>query len=509
MSFLVFASLLLSLVVINFTPQETIKPTSPITHINKSNVEFENKIVMIGCGAVAQCTLPIIIKELGIKPHQITVIDYADNKNRVQELIDKGMNYQQLKIDKQNYVALLSAHLKNGDILIDFSFDIGTMDLLIWCRKNGVRYLNTSFEWWDVKQTIQGLDMSEHTLYARHMDLRELIKSWGSNDGPTAILEHGANPGLVSSLTKQALEDIAHKIIKEKPTDPRVYNLQEALKQGDFAKLAQLTGVKTVHISERDTQITNKPKEVNEFVNTWSVYGLEEEAVAPAEMGWGTHEKIMPKGIRFHKSGPQNQAFLTQIGMNTYVRSWVPSGPIIGMVIRHGEAFSISDRLTVWQNGIAVYRPTVHYAYLPSDSTISSLYEFKMHDLVMQPKVRVLFNEIIKGEDELGVLLMGHDFNAWWIGSILDIDKARCLVPQQNATTVQVAASAVAAIKYLINHPNMGVLLPDDLDHREIIDFTKPYLGRFISTSTDWNLLKHKPDMAKDDMWQFNSFLVS
>jgi homospermidine synthase len=30
-------------------------------------------------------------------------------------------------------------------------------------------------------------------------------------------------------------------------------------------------------------------------------------------------------------------------------------------------------------------------------------------------------DEIIKGEDRLGVLVMGHDFNSWWTGSLLDI----------------------------------------------------------------------------------------
>jgi homospermidine synthase len=509
MSFIIFISLLLSLLVINYGPLETTEQPSFTTHIKKSKIDFENNILMLGCGAVAQCALPIIVNDLGIDPQQITVIDFVDNRGRVKEFINKGLRYEQLKIDQDNFKQVLAYNLKHGDILIDFSFDIGTIDLLSWCRENGVRYLNTSFELWNAKDTLKDLDLSEHTLYARHMKLRPLIKSWGSNDGPTAIIDHGANPGLVSSLTKQALEDIANKILTEKPTDPRVINLQEALKQKDFAKLAQLTGVKTIHISERDTQITNKPKEVNEFVNTWSIYGLEEEATAPAEIGWGTHERILPKGIRFHQSGPKNQVYLESMGMNTYVRSWVPSGPIIGMVIRHGEAFSISDKLTVWQDNKVVYRPTVHYAYLPSDSTINSINEFKMHDLVMQPNVRVLFNEIIKGDDELGVLLMGHDYNAWWIGSILDINESRELVPHQNASTVQVAASAVAAVKYLINHPNMGVLLPDDLDHHEIIDFTKPYLGKLVSIQSDWNLHQHNTKILKDDLWQFSSFLIN
>ena len=40
------------------------------------------------------------------------------------------------------------------------------------------------------------------------------------------------------------------------------------------------------------------------------------------------------------------------MGMNTFVRSWVPrTTHIVGMVVRHGEAFSITEKLTVWEGG--------------------------------------------------------------------------------------------------------------------------------------------------------------
>ena len=41
------------------------------------------------------------------------------------------------------------------------------------------------------------------------MELRDRIARWGDNDGPSAVLDHGANPGLVSHFTKAALADIA------------------------------------------------------------------------------------------------------------------------------------------------------------------------------------------------------------------------------------------------------------------------------------------------------------
>ncbi len=58
-----------------------------------------------------------------------------------------------------------------------------------------------------------------------------------------------------------------------------------------FNRLAMKLGVKVIHCSERDTQISYRPKEVDEFVNTWSIEGFREEGTTTAEMGWGTHEK--------------------------------------------------------------------------------------------------------------------------------------------------------------------------------------------------------------------------
>ncbi|HQX76879.1 MAG TPA: saccharopine dehydrogenase C-terminal domain-containing protein, partial [Thermoflexales bacterium] len=268
----------------------------------------------------------------------------------------------------------------------------------------------------------------------------------------------------------------------------------------------------------RDTQISSRPKEVGEFVNTWSVAGFHEEGIAPAEMGWGTHERRLPFGAQKHAYGPGNQICLSQMGVNTYVRSWVPtSGEIIGMAVRHGEAFTLSDHLTVWNDDVPIYRPTVHYAYMPTDAAMASLHEMKMSAYKLQDKTRIMNDDIISGMDELGVLLMGHDLDAWWVGSQLDIDAARKLVPGQNATTVQVAASVLGAISWMVKNPRRGFCVPDDLPHREILAVAKPYLGPTPSLHSDWTPLKNrndpfeywgKPRPSEEDMWQFETFVV-
>jgi len=478
------------------------------------------RVLVLGCGSVAQCTLPLLIRDLEIDPSRITIVDMLDNRARVADSIARGVTFEQDQVTPANLDAFLTAHVDPGDLLLDLAWNIDNPTILQWCRDHGVRYLNTSVEVWDPYDDLASTHPLDRTLYVRHMDIRRMVAGWGDNKGPTAVLEHGANPGLVSHFTKQALTEIVTATLASGlSTEPAA--LEHALAEEDYATLAMLSGTKVIHISERDTQITDVPKAVDEFVNTWSVDGFYEEGIAPAELGWGTHEKrLPPNGYVHHGYGPCNQICIAKPGMETWVRSWVPAGEIRGMVIRHGEALTISDHLTVWgADGNARYRPTVHYAYCPSDAAINSVLELRMRNWAMQPRQRILNDEIISGRDELGVLLMGHPFRSWWTGSLLSIDEARAVVPNQSATTLQVAGSILGSVTWMIEHPNEGVCVPDDLPWRDVLKVAGRYLGTLHSGASDWDPLTTRNDLfagfADDgdrldssDPWQFTNFLV-
>ncbi len=258
---------------------------------------------------------------------------------------------------------------------------------------------------------------------------------------------------------------------------------------------------------------------MNEFVNTWSVEGFREEGTTTAEMGWGTHEKELPAYAFEHADGPKSQICLARMGINTSVASWVPPNhDIVGMIVRHGEAFTITEKLTVWEDGKAIYRPTVHYAYCPCDAAIASLHELRGYDYRLQPRIRIMTDEIISGADILGALVMGHPYQSWWCGSDLDIEESRRLVPHQNATTMQVAISVVAACMWMVENPGRGLCVPDDLPHDYVLEISKPYLGKFVSVASDWTPLKHysnffsgynKPQLDLSDPWQFKNFLIT
>ena len=482
-------------------------------------ISFGGRILLIGYGGVSQCTLPLLLRHIDMPRDRITVMDMVDcsASPALAAAIAEGVRFVQERITQEGFAEQLSAHVGPGDMIIDLAWNIGCTDILEWCHRNDVLYVNTSVELWNPYAGMKRKRHTDRTLYVRHMAIRQMVQRWGSNPGATAILEHGANPGLVSHFTKRGLTDIARKLLIEKPRDPRIKKIQVALESSAYNQLAKLLNVKVIHISEIDTQVSSEPHDPEEFANTWSVEGFFEEGTAPAEMGWGTHERVLPADAHEHKKGPRNQICLSRFGINTFVRSCVPSQEIVGMVVRHGEAFTISDFLTVFgQDGEAVYRPTVHYAYLPCRAALDSLNALRARDCKLHEKYRIMNDDIVGGTDELGVLLMGHDFQSWWAGTNLSIEETRRLVPGQNATTLQVAASVLGAVFWMIRNPRKGVLIPDQLPHEEILHVADPYLGSVVSLPINWSPSQSvattktgKASGTKDDVWQFENFLLT
>jgi homospermidine synthase len=476
------------------------------------SARFTNKVLILGAGSVSQSVLPLLIEHL-VDAKQITIMDQRDNRSRVQSALNQGATYVQDQITRGNIDAQLSKYLKAGDFLLDLAWNIDANTILQWCHDHGVLYLNTSIEEWDPYEGGSNKHPLERTLYYRHMRMRDMKSRW-TTTGATAIVEHGANPGLVSHLVKKSLVDIATRALKDGKAGSEV---EGALVNENYQSLAHALNVKVIHISERDTQVTNKPKQWGEFVNTWSVEGFYEEGVAPAELGWGTHEKALPVNAYEHPSGPKNQIAIAQPGATTWVRSWVPNFEIQGMVIRHGEAFTISDHLTVWENGKAIYRPTVHYAYCPSNEAIVSMKELEMLNWELHKNQRIMNDEITAGDDRLGVLLMGHPYKSWWTGSLLNIEDSRKLIPGQSATTVQVSSAVYAAVAWAMKNPNAGLLVPDELPWREVLGYAEKYWGGIHSEAADWDPLVNRRDLFEGwndkkvdraDPWQFSNFLV-
>jgi homospermidine synthase len=231
-------------------------------------ITFQNRVLFVGFGAVARCTLPILMRHCSIDPKRVTIVEFEPNDAALKPWIEQGMTLVKDRVTPENLGSLLGQHLSEGDLLIDLAWNIDCCEIVQWCHDRGVLYVNTSVELWDPYAGSGNKHPTVRPLYLRHMNLRRMISRWREL-GPTAVIEHGADPGLISHFTKHALFEIAQQALADKKfSEAQGEKIAHYAKAGNFNHLAHDLGVKVIHCSERDTQITDQPKQVNEFVNT-------------------------------------------------------------------------------------------------------------------------------------------------------------------------------------------------------------------------------------------------
>jgi homospermidine synthase len=459
------------------------------------------RLLIVGFGSIGQGVLPLILRHIGIAPARITIVTAEPRGHEV--AAEYGVKFVETALTQENYRTVLEPLLRPGDFLLNVSVEVSSVALIELCQAKGALYLDTCIEPWPGGYTDPNLSPSQRSNYALRESALALRQRHAG--GPTAVLTHGANPGLVSHFVKQALVDLARQ---DDPAAPIPSD------RAGWAALAENLGIKVIHIAERDTQVASIPKAVGEFVNTWSIDGFFSEGSQPAELGWGAHERHFPADARRHDFGSGAAIYLMRPGASMRVRSWTPlEGPYTGFLITHNESISTADYFTVRDGDTVRYRPTCHYAYHPCDDAVLSVHELGGKNWELQDRKRLMMDEIISGIDELGVLLMGHKGGVYWYGSRLSIEQTRAIVPHNNATSLQVTAAVLAGMVWAIEHPRAGLVEPEELDFARILEVAGPYLGDVVGVRGDWTPLLDRErlfpeDLDRDDPWQFKNIRV-
>src|SRR5258708_16302575 len=316
------------------------------------HIACPGRLVMIGFGSIGQGVLPLLLRHVGMTAERITIVTAEQRGADVAE--EYGVRFVVKPLTRENSREVLAPLLADGDFLLNLSVEVSSLALIELARAAGALYLDTCIEPWPGGYTDPSLSPSLRSNYA----LRESALKLRTQDAaPTAVLTHGANPGLVSHFVKQALLNLARDAGNPvaKPDS-----------RAGWGALAQALGVKVIHVAERDTQVADIPKRPGEFVNTWSIDGFVSDGSQPAELGWGSHERHFPADGAHHEFGVDSAVWLSRPGASTRVRPWTPlEGPFHSFLITHRESLSISDYLTVRDGAKLAYRPTVHYPYHP------------------------------------------------------------------------------------------------------------------------------------------------
>src|SRR5215475_8844915 len=176
-----------------------------MTDNHKIHVEFPGRILLIGFGSIGQGVLPLILRHIAISPDRITIVTAEDKGSA--EAAEYGVKFVKERLTRENFRRILSPLLGRGDFLINVSVEVSSVALIKLCWEKGAMYLDTCIEPWPGGYTDPTVAAAKRTNYALREEALGLRS--GNARAPTAVLTHGANPGLVSHLVKQALVNIA------------------------------------------------------------------------------------------------------------------------------------------------------------------------------------------------------------------------------------------------------------------------------------------------------------
>lgn len=442
---------------------------------------------LIGFGSIGRALSAALIARHGVSPSHITAL-VADTPSCA-DASALGVQAWEAPVTRTSLQdALPRLGLKAGDVLVQVALDVCSEDVIAWCQARSILYVDTWLDPWGVP-----LRSSGKVVAGPNWPLRERLLRQRRPGASTAVVCHGANPGIVSHFVRPGLLGLAQALSVTVP--PGIA----------LGELSRMLGIRHIHIAEHDTQDEATPtrsESGSDFClpSTWAPESLATEAFQSAEVAWGSHEDFVPPGWR--QMYPDSPGAISQMpGLEVRVKTWTPvAGEVEACVLPHFEAFSIADALTVACDGRIAYRPTVHYAYRPAPAVWDALNRWRDAGYPAITRTRLLRDDITRGVDALGLLFTfatGGSRGSYWHGSTVCIDEARALVPEMNATGSQVVGALVGAIAWVLLNPSRGIVEPEALDSDVVMQAAVPYLGRITGHLSSWT-----PRLGSDLRWE-------
>ncbi|WP_026492943.1 saccharopine dehydrogenase NADP-binding domain-containing protein [Butyrivibrio sp. XPD2002] len=427
-----------------------------------------SKIMFLGLGVVPQSLMDLLLKDKMFSIDDMIVVD--ESKNALDFFRSRGgkeENLLQITVGEANYLKVFD-YLGSGDFLINLLNGLDAVVMTGECVKRGIHFMCAADGWFP------GPDPVELAYEDHFQEIREISKA--NPNGATTIENFGVNSGMINILTKKALIDIVEEDDTPFVKENREY-LRELVKKNEFGMLAKELQVKYFVESDLDTTQTNitdiKPGTVYSTWNPFDFYG-EMNDRATVIVGTGTKLSEMLARIgsnvdEIHSFDPDARILdLNRPGKRTLVKAVVEDQIIEGCLDDHEEMHSMRDYFSVWnEKGDLEYAPSLMFVYQPCELAYKTVFIDKDEAYYVISK-----DEMVAGGEYIGMLIEGDNFHPRYIGTKLLLEDECFGTP----TAALVGISIYAAIKYIIKHPNEGVVYPEELEADEMISYIKPYM---------------------------------
>jgi homospermidine synthase len=200
------------------------------------------RVLMVGCGSIGQTLLPMLLEHFSGRAQFAVIAADEDGRGFTESL---GVPFHCEPLTARNFESIIESLIAPGDLVVNVSVGVESRDLASFCSMREITYVDTSIETWESDVISLDTDYAENSNYVLRESVLALKSELGGSG--TAVLDHGANPGLVSHFFKQALIDLA----AGQGFRPTPHT------KADWARLAQRLDVRLVQIAERDSQPTS------------------------------------------------------------------------------------------------------------------------------------------------------------------------------------------------------------------------------------------------------------
>ncbi len=429
---------------------------------------YSAKIMLFGFGGVAKSLLDIILEE---KLFAIDNIFISDKTRRAFHYFEKKGGRKEncflFYMDSKCYKEMLDL-LSEGDFLIYLAVGNDNLVLARECAERGIHFLCTTDD------TFKDVPFTEPFRYKTHFyQYKELMNK--SKGGATSVLQFGSNPGLISLLTKKALMEIVDNDDSAFVSDNRG-ELKKLYEDGMYAKLAQKLQVTSFIETDLDTAVSDYKEDEETAYSTWNVWDFEGEmndrSIQKLGCNASLSEHLKRIGVSaddiFSFSREDGTLVLDVSGKTVKTRGYAKTISFEGCVDAHEEVFSIHDYYSLRdEDGKLIYSPTVMFVYRPCDIALNSVY----HEDNFRSRL-ITKDRMLSGGEIIGMCVEGNNFNPIFVGVERYYDENR----EDTPTVLLVAVSVYAAIRYMHDHPDQGVLFPEYLDVNEVISHISKWL---------------------------------
>ena len=103
----------------------------PVGDQRIETAEFSGRVLMVGCGSIGQAMLPLLRKHLGLPEDGLTVLEASEQGRALAAANHAKFVHCHLK--PATFQRELRRRLKAGDLLLNLSVDVSSLDLVEWC----------------------------------------------------------------------------------------------------------------------------------------------------------------------------------------------------------------------------------------------------------------------------------------------------------------------------------------------------------------------------------------